>query len=234
MRDAFGGVFMMRLMLVFIVVFVGFGAVSLNYAKAFRIKNRVIDVIEQLEITDVESILSSTKNYTDKLDSIIDDANYTITCDNTGSKQLTIKDDTDKVIGICYRGINITINNEHKKTNYIYYNVTAYGGWNLGFLNMLLVLGGEDQNSESPLSGRWAITGEAKVRKINDDSAPYTIPITSDNGWRCHRTKKWIRILACQPDYVINPKCMVDDGTTVLRSDLSTGAYCPGINKPTT
>ena len=85
MRDAFGGVFMMRLMLVFIVVFVGFGAVSLNYAKAFSIKNRVIDVIEQLEIIDVESILSSTKNYTDKLDSIIDDANYTITCDNTGS-----------------------------------------------------------------------------------------------------------------------------------------------------
>lgn len=163
MRDAFGGVFMMRLMLVFIVVFVGFGAISLNYAKAFRIKNRVIDVIEQQEITNVKSILSSTKNYTDKLDSIIDNANYTITCDNTGSKQLTIKDDTGKVIGICYRGITITNNNEHSDSDNTYYNVTTYGGWNLGFLNMLLALGGKDQNSESPLSGRWAITGEAKV-----------------------------------------------------------------------
>ena len=163
MRDAFGGVFMMRLMLVFIVVFVGFGAISLNYAKAFRIKNKVIDLIEQQQIKNVTDILTSTKNYTKSLDKIIDNANYTIECDNSGSKQITIKED-DGIIGVCYRGITITINNSHKDSDNIYYNVITYGGWNLNFLNMILALGGEGQNSNNSLSGKWRITGEAKVR----------------------------------------------------------------------
>ena len=51
MRDAFGGVFMIRLFLVFIVIYVAFTAVSLNYAKAFRIKNEIISFIEENEIT---------------------------------------------------------------------------------------------------------------------------------------------------------------------------------------
>ena len=76
MRDAFGGVFMMRLMLVFIVVFVGFGAISLNYAKAFRIKNKVIDLIEQQEIKNITNV----KNYTSKLDAIVTNADYNISC----------------------------------------------------------------------------------------------------------------------------------------------------------
>lgn len=161
MRDAFGGIFMMRLMLVFIVVFVGFGAISLNYAKAFRIKNKVIDFIEQQEITNVESI----KNDTDKLDYIVDNANYTIECDDAGTKQLDLKDDAGKVIGICYRGIVISINNDHKDKNNIYYNVIAYGGWNLRSLNLVSWLNENNISSEGILSGRWAITGEAKVVK---------------------------------------------------------------------
>ena len=43
MRDAFGGVFMFRLMLVFIVIYVAFTAISFKYAKSFRVKNSVID-----------------------------------------------------------------------------------------------------------------------------------------------------------------------------------------------
>ena len=94
---------------------------------------------------------------------------------------------------------------------------------------MLLGLAGEDQNSRGTLSGGWKITGEAKVRKIDDSLAHYNNQI---NDWRCHRTRKWIMIGSCQPSYVINPKCTVSDGTTVYRHDLSNGAYCPGINKP--
>ena len=54
MRDAFGGIFMIRLMLVFVFIFVAFTAISLNYAKAFRIKNKVIDFVEQEEIMDLD------------------------------------------------------------------------------------------------------------------------------------------------------------------------------------
>ena len=47
MRDAYGGIFMVRLFLVFIVIYVAFTAVSLNYAKAFRLKNKLIDYVEE-------------------------------------------------------------------------------------------------------------------------------------------------------------------------------------------
>ena len=50
MRDAFGGEFMIRLFLVFIFIYIMFSAVSLNYAKAFRLKNSVIDYLEKNEI----------------------------------------------------------------------------------------------------------------------------------------------------------------------------------------
>lgn len=40
MRDAFGGAFMIKVMLIFLGIYIAFMAVALNYAKAFRVKIR--------------------------------------------------------------------------------------------------------------------------------------------------------------------------------------------------
>ncbi len=53
MRDAFGGAFMIKLMLIFLVIYVCFIAVALNYAKAFKAKNGIIDLIEKYEGFDI-------------------------------------------------------------------------------------------------------------------------------------------------------------------------------------
>ena len=53
MRDAFGGSFMIMLFLVFIMIYISFTAVTLSYAKAFKVKNKVIDYLESKEITDL-------------------------------------------------------------------------------------------------------------------------------------------------------------------------------------
>ena len=53
MNDAFGGAFMIKLFLVFIFVYICFTALALNYAKAFKVKNMIIDYIENNEITDL-------------------------------------------------------------------------------------------------------------------------------------------------------------------------------------
>ena len=235
MRDAFGGVFMMRLMLVFIVIFVGFGAVSFNYAKAFRIKNIVIDVVEQMELQksdfgldennnkiNINKLLDSQKGIKDKLDAILEDTNYTITCN--GDESSVIKsNETD--IGVCYRGIYIIINNEHKDNMNIYYNVITYGGWNLNALNMLLALGGKDQNSESTLSGRWKITGEAKVAVPFSDFIKGVV----DDGKRCYGGK-WVTVIKCQPRITSGGQCLLEDGTLVLRHALSYGKSGCGNN----
>ena len=49
MRDAFGGAFMIKVMLIFLGIYIAFMAVALNYAKAFRVKNQIINIIEQYE-----------------------------------------------------------------------------------------------------------------------------------------------------------------------------------------
>lgn len=49
MRDAFGGTFMIQLMLVFLVIYISLLAVGYNYANAFRTKNFIIDYIERYE-----------------------------------------------------------------------------------------------------------------------------------------------------------------------------------------
>ena len=51
MRDAFGGAFMIKIFLIFIIVYVCFTALALNYAKAFKVKNKIIDYLEDAEIS---------------------------------------------------------------------------------------------------------------------------------------------------------------------------------------
>ena len=51
MRDAFGGTFMIEILMVFVVLFVSFTAVMVNVAKTFRIKNQIINIVEQTQYT---------------------------------------------------------------------------------------------------------------------------------------------------------------------------------------
>ena len=46
MRDAFGGAFLIKVMLIFLGIYVAFMAVALNYAKAFKVKkNSILSLI---------------------------------------------------------------------------------------------------------------------------------------------------------------------------------------------
>ena len=54
MRDAFGGAFSIKLALFFLMLYVAFMCVAINYARAFRVKNQIINMIEQNEGYDNE------------------------------------------------------------------------------------------------------------------------------------------------------------------------------------
>ena len=49
MRDAFGGVANLVIIVVFLVLVSGYLAFNVNYTKAFRVKNKIISVFEQYE-----------------------------------------------------------------------------------------------------------------------------------------------------------------------------------------
>lgn len=168
MRDAFGGVFTMNLLIVFIFIYVAFSAVSLTYAKAFRLKNKVIDFVEQNEIISLEETYLSGKLA--ELDQILDDSKYNKTCESINSEDGEIESESGtSVIGYCYRGILIEKIEDESQTiegtsaEIIRYQISTYATWNLGALNKILALGGKSQNSEDYIYGSWKVTGEATV-----------------------------------------------------------------------
>lgn len=49
MREAIGGTWLLGFVVLFIVLFSAYLAISINYTKAFRVKNQIINIIEENE-----------------------------------------------------------------------------------------------------------------------------------------------------------------------------------------
>ena len=156
MRDAFGGAFMIKLFLVFLAIYIGFTAVAVNYAKAFKVKNKVVEYLENNEVTDMKhmsaSELDSMEEFFEK--EILGQMNYRIA---TSSMNCT-------GTVYCNNGIAIKqINPGDKFRNKlgVYYKVETYVGWSLPFLNNLLAVNGDYDTSEVAF-GTWRVAGETR------------------------------------------------------------------------
>lgn len=175
MRDAFGGIFMIRLLLVFIVIYVAFAAISLNYAKAFKIKNSVISYIEENDIQDF-----CNENKLKDLGNILDKYHSSVECDSSKYKgsascPLELKREDELLPRrYCYHGVIIeehtdTTTNVNKSVEVINYKVSTFASWNLNFMNRILMLTGQNPNADDVINGSWEITGEARVvKRITD------------------------------------------------------------------
>lgn len=150
MRDAVGGSFMIKLILVFLAVYIIFMAAALNYAKAFRVKNRVMDIIEQnegMEEADFNN-LSGTNNsgVAGRINEYLNTVSYNVS--------LTEKNKENK--GVCFdKGYCIE---KVESTNIAgvyntYYKVTTFVKIEFPFLKMNFTI---------------PITGETrKIERIN-------------------------------------------------------------------
>lgn len=49
MREAFGTAFVVNFVIIFVIIFIFFFVAGLSYTKAFKIKNRIVDIIEENE-----------------------------------------------------------------------------------------------------------------------------------------------------------------------------------------
>ena len=160
MRDAFGGVFMMRLFLVFIVIYVAFTTVSLKYARAFRVKNSVISFVEENQITDLNKFFAKGNSAkVNQLKNILANADYNMQCEKGNGK---ISTGSGGPQAYCYEGV--TIWETSKNSNTITYTVSTYAGWDIRSLNSILYFSGETPPSNAVEDGIWTISGEAVVR----------------------------------------------------------------------
>lgn len=114
MREAFGGAFMIRLVLVFIVVYVAFMAVAVNYAKAFRVKNRVINILEQHQYNGNDNVtIDEVDRYLTEIAYIVADDNRKTQCENNRGTWTT-------------RGVCIVPKCSDDNKDECYYKVTTY------------------------------------------------------------------------------------------------------------
>ena len=152
MRDAFGGAFMIRIMLVFVFLFVFFIAIALNYAKAFRIKNEIINILEENQTCDGGGSALGSGLLSSSIQGITDKYNYSIECKDINTGGLP-----------CINGIVIDPGRSVSKNGvqYNYCNVYVVINHDMGFLKALLTLTSE--SDDSPMNGSWTIKGQTKT-----------------------------------------------------------------------
>lgn len=184
MRDAFGGAFMIKIFIVFIIIYICFIAVALNYAKAFKAKNKIIDYLESEEIMDLNNLEGREEAALEEFfeTEILGNMNYKINTENMcdGINQY---DELGRRVAICSNiGIvirqikaidelnetdeidtdEIDIYYPAKQTKGAYYTVSTYIGWSGGFINNILALDNKS-NTEDTISGYWKISGQTRL-----------------------------------------------------------------------
>ena len=85
MRDAIGQVFALQVILIFVMLINGYMAYSVNYTRAFRVKNQIVNIIEEYEGTKNERAIDEINEYIAKMSYDVDNQqminfenNYTI------------------------------------------------------------------------------------------------------------------------------------------------------------
>lgn len=134
MRDAFGGAFMIKLMLIFLVIYVCFIAVALNYAKAFKAKNGIIDLIERYEGFEICK---------DRIDAYLNSISYNVAAQSgpTASYASGNPNTECQQLGYC-----IMETTDYSGTNYVvttFVQVSFFGFDNLAGISFTVPISGE-------------------------------------------------------------------------------------------
>ena len=157
MRDAFGGTFMIQIFIVFLLIYISFTALALNYAKAFKAKNFIIDYLEENEIMD----LTGTAAEYEEMDRIFEQE--LLTGLNYQASDIPCNESSNSSTYKCGKiGYTIEKTGDSSSTGGVYYTVSTYVGWDLGFLSPILRIGGNNSNS-SDIPGYWKISGQTRV-----------------------------------------------------------------------
>ena len=126
MKEAVGGTFMIYVLLIFLAVYITFLAVALNYAKAFRVKNSVIDIIEQNEGIDEFSDQNVKGDVINMIETRLRDYNYNV---NLSSEIIDNYSDY-----ICY-DMGYCINRRSNNIGREYYGVITFVELSIPFIN---------------------------------------------------------------------------------------------------
>ena len=129
MKEGIGGTFMIYVLLIFLAVYITFLAVAFNYARAFRVKNKVIDIIEQNEgIQDYND--TSDSSVLGQIDTYLGEVSYIV--NGIDDSNCSGYDYINKERGYCIDEYSITIDGN----DYGYYKVKTFIRLEIPFMNL--------------------------------------------------------------------------------------------------
>lgn len=147
MKEAFGGVFSLEFIIVFLLLLMGILAFSVNYTKAFRVKNEIRSIIQKNE--------GLTKSATDDIENYMDTVNYT---QSEGFNQWCKANELE----VCRTGKGSFCYSVHTSDKYgtrdgeniaAYYTIYTFVDINIPVLNNLLPF----------TAGIFSVTGETSL-----------------------------------------------------------------------
>ncbi len=132
MRESIGGTWLTGIVIVFMLIFVAFLALSINYTKTFQMKNDILTMIEKKEgFTDgsggsIELINNYLKSNNYHTKGRCEDGSYGVS--NLDSASAEYVSGASKQYYYCVKKINATTNKYKKK---VYYKADIYFYFNL-------------------------------------------------------------------------------------------------------
>lgn len=138
MRDAIGQVFALQVILAFVLLINGYMAYSVNYTRAFRVKNQIVNIIEQYEGPTDEAMA--------KIGSYVDGMTYRVPqtlinsfrnryASNNGDGEVSCQD------GWCYIAHDVKTTGGDGELNGTYYSVVTFVNIDIPVINNLIGLG---------------------------------------------------------------------------------------------
>ena len=136
MKEAFGGTFMLKLFMVFFIIYVTFIFVALNFAKTYRIKNYVINYLEQKQYKYGASLSGS------ELETYLDNVPYTFSLEEGECDKYTNGGDSIAFKGVCIIPMGVKSSGKYVDP---YYKVIVFFGAEFPFLgiNITIPISGE-------------------------------------------------------------------------------------------
>ena len=132
MRDAIGQVYALQVILAFVLLINGYMAYSVNYSRAFRVKNQIINIVEQYESPENDEGKTKIKQYVQQM-------NYEV------SNQLINEKRSEGFTcfqeGWCYKATNVSTASADGDRNGTYYTIVTFVNIDIPVINNLIGLG---------------------------------------------------------------------------------------------
>lgn len=127
MKEAFGTAYVVNFVIIFVILFIFFFVAGMSYTKAFKIKNRIVDIIEENECYSEDTTCTSKK----QIDDILNEAGYRVTNSKPDCKQIQGADlltTTTNTFNYCVYKVGTTSKGSYyKAAAFMYYEIPVIG-----------------------------------------------------------------------------------------------------------